>query len=220
MLSIGDTVYIEEIVDDQVNYYKSRLVDLLDHSIHLDIPINENTGRNAVFIRETKYKVYFLSKKSTLYTCHLNYISSQKSNIRVLVFEKPDESQLVIEQRRKFFRIASSTEIKVMPMEDEFTPFETLTQDISAGGVAINVSNKISVKVDQIVQLKITLKFGTSIEEVNAESKIVRIQESEIDDKKLISLMFTDLTSQSRQKIIKYTLDQQRAHIQSLNYGK
>ncbi len=217
VLSIGDSVYIEEILDDQVNIYKSRLVEEFDHTIHLDIPFSEITGRNALFQRESIYKVYFLTKKSLLYSSNLTYKHPIKDPIPVLVFSKPANSELKTEQRRQFFRIATSTEITVLPLEDEFSPFETLSQDISAGGVAINVPQSLNFKPDQKIKLSITLKYENSmVEEVIVESTIVRTQESETFGKHLLSLMFNGLSSQARQKIVKYTLEQQRIHIHSM----
>lgn len=219
VLSIGDTVYIEEIIDDQIIYYKSRLVDQLDQTIHLDIPINENTGRNAFFSRNSSFKVLFITKKSVLYSCNLTYIHSLNETVPVLVFTKPNNHELVTEQRRSFFRISSTTEITVLPIEEEFQPFKSLSQDISAGGVAIHVPKTIQLHVDQHVILKMNLQFEKSMnEEVDVESTIVRIQEVESNDMQLISLMYSNLSTQARQKIVKYTMEQQRLHIQATKY--
>ncbi|MET3194842.1 PilZ domain-containing protein [Gottfriedia sp. OAE603] len=219
MLSIGDTVFIEEKIDDQIIYYKSRLVDILDQQLHLDIPINEMTGRNAIFTRNSKFKILFLTKRLELYTCNLTYIQSLHETVPVMVFNKPNENELVKEQRRRFFRIPSTTEITVLPIEEEFTPIKSLSQDISAGGVAIHIPKSIPLKVNQNVVLLMNLQFENSLnEEVKVESTIVRIHEAESNEMQLISLMYGKLTSQDRQKIVKYTMEQQRLQIQSLKY--
>lgn len=219
VLSIGDTVFIEEKIDDQILYYKSRLVDILDQQIHVDIPINEMTGRNAIFTRNSTFKVLLLTKKSLLYSCNLTYIQTLHETVPVMVFKKPNDNELVLEQRRRFFRIPSSTEITVLPIEDEFTPIKSLSQDISAGGVAIHILKSIPLQVNQNVVLKMNLQFEKSLnEEVEVESTIVRIHEAESNDMQLISLMYSKLSTQDRQKIVKYTMEQQRLQIQSLKY--
>jgi len=219
VLSIGDTVFIEEKIDDQIIYYKSRLVDILDQQLHLDIPINELTGRNAIFTRNSIFKILFLTKKLELYTCDLTYIQTLHETVPVMVFNKPNENELVKEQRRRFFRIPSTTEITVLPIEEEFAPIKSLSQDISAGGVAIHIPNTIPLQVNQNVVLKMNLQFENTInEEVEVESTIVRIHDAEANDMQLISLMYSKLTTQDRQKIVKYTMEQQRLQIQSLKY--
>lgn len=219
VLSIGDTVFIEEKIDDQILYYKTRLVDLLDKQLHLEIPINEMTGRNAIFSRNSAFKALFLTKKSVLYSCSITYIQTLHETVPVMVFTKPNENELVIEQRRRFFRIPSSTEITVLPIEEEFTSIKSLSQDISAGGVAVHIPKSIPLQVNQNVVLKMNLQFEKSLnEEVKVESKIVRIHESESNEMQLISLMYSNLSNQDRQKIVKYTMEQQRLQIQSLKY--
>lgn len=135
MLSIGDTVIIEENIDQKVIYYKSRIVDLLDQTIHIDIPFNENTGRNSVFARDSEFKVLVITKGSKLYSCNLTYIQPKHMPMPSLEFSKPINSELKPEQRRQFFRVSTTTELIVLPIEDEFKPFKTLSQDISAGGL-------------------------------------------------------------------------------------
>ncbi len=219
VLSIGDTVFIEEMIDDQILYYKSRLVDILDYQIHLDIPINENTGRNAIFTRNSTFKVLFLTKKLELYSCNLTYTHTLHETVPVMIFTKPNDNELVIEQRRRFFRIPSSTEITVLPIEEEFTPIKSLSRDISAGGVAIHIPKSIPLQVNQNVVLLMNLQFEKSLnEEVEVESTVVRVHEAESNEMQLISLMFSNLTTQVRQKIVKYTMEQQRLQIQSLKY--
>jgi len=219
VLSIGDTVFIEDKIDDQIIYYKSRLVDILDQQLHLDIPINEMTGRNAIFTRNSTFKILFLTKRLELYTCNLTYIQSLHETVPVMVFNKPNENELVKEQRRRFFRIPSTTEITVLPIEGEFTPIKSLSQDISAGGVAIHIPKSIPLQVNQNVVLLMNLQFENSLkEEVKVESTIVRIHDAESNEMQLISLMYSKLTSQDRQKIVKYTMEQQRLQIQSLKY--
>lgn len=219
VLSIGDTVFIEEKIDDQILYYKSRLVDILEQQIHLDIPINEMTGRNAILIRNSTFKVLFLTKKSVLYSCSLTFIQTLHEIVPVMVFTKPNQNELEIEQRRRFFRIPSSIEITVLPIEEEFMPIKSLSQDISAGGVAIHIPKTIALHINQKVVLKMILQFEKSInEQVEVEATIVRIHETEPNEMQLISLMYSKLSTHDRQKIVKYTMEQQRLQIQSLKF--
>lgn len=75
----------------------------------------------------------------------------------------------------------------------------------------------MNFKLNQKVFLKLILTFDKkSKEELMVEASIVRIQESDSIDKQLISLMFKKLSDQSRQKIVKYTLEQQRQQIQAM----
>lgn len=216
VLTIGDLVFIEEMEENEVVYYKARLVDIVKNEIHLDIPINENTGKNGVFTRDTEYKVLFLTKNSLLYSCMLTFKHFENNNVPVMVFPKPDQKLLKLEQRRQFFRIATTTEITIQPNSDEFQAFKTLSQDISAGGVAIHAPISIPFTKDQFVMLNMNLRYENAPEEeLNVEAKIVRITDSEHPSKQLLSFEFHNLQNQARQKIIKYTLEQQRLFIQS-----
>ncbi|MEH6939525.1 hypothetical protein V7056_17010, partial [Bacillus sp. JJ664] len=81
------------------------------------------------------------------------------------------------------------------------------------------IPKSIPLQVNQNVVLKMNLQFEKTInEEVEVESTIVRIHEAESNEMQLISLMYSKLTNLDRQKIVKYTMEQQRLQIQSLKY--
>ena len=52
----------------------------------------------------------------------------------------PGNQTLIKVQRRQYVRIPTTVDAAIHPLENEFTPFTTITEDISAGGTLLSMN--------------------------------------------------------------------------------
>ncbi|WP_051024222.1 MULTISPECIES: flagellar brake protein [Bacillus] len=124
--------------------------------------------------------------------------------------KKPDEDDFIKIQRREFVRIETTIDAAIHSSNMEFTPFTTVTEDISAGGTAILIPKDITLSPDSSINtwLALPLKSGI-IQYLNIKSRFVRLIEREGSTKNIASIKFTDISDSDRQIIIRFCFEKQ-----------
>ncbi|WP_062356276.1 flagellar brake protein [Bacillus kwashiorkori] len=210
MLEIGDQVKIEALINNKYEIYQSKVMDLQDDLIFIEYPVHLETNRTAFLLDETSIKVSFI-RNDDAFEFPSKVVGRSKENIPLIKISRPTEQQMKRIQRRKFVRIHRGVDVAVHPLFNEFTPFTTITDDISAGGASIIVSNKIPIKKGQQLQAMFVLPMHSGQYHYNLfKCKIVRIMELNTT-KNIVSLQFLDKTSQQEQQLIRFCFESQVA---------
>lgn len=184
--------------------YKSRIADVSDDALDIQIPIHETTGRlkrlhigdelEIVFIAEGGMKYYFPSR----------VLGYRKDNIDLIRLKKPEPGTVSKIQRRSFLRVPAQLELI---MEVQGRPaVRAITEDISGGGVSFRCPGELSYSQGGLVEGR--LKLPQSMEEVRFAGHMVRRAESE-NGKPIIIVQFAEIAERDRQSIIRYCFKKQ-----------
>lgn len=212
MINIGDKFVLEPLNESIITKYKCQLVDILDDAICIDYPVNIQTKKSVFLLNGAQLKVTFVTDEGIAYMFHTEIIGRKKENhIPMIILTRPLENQYIKIQRREYVRIETTVDVAVHPIDKEFSPFTTITFDISAGGAAIIVPKSISLPIhtNLLAYFVLALQNG-EYSYVDAEAKVMRILPyNEGNDK--ISIEFNELTPFKRQLLIRYCFDRELA---------
>src|SRR5690606_3509678 len=148
MLNIGDQLILELKNTEEEEKFKCKVVEMKNDYLFIDYPISLKTNRTAFFIDGTQFKCSIVTKDNSVYYFETEIKSRVKREIPMLMISYPGDNQLIKIQRRQYVRIETAVDVAVHSLHGEFTPFVTVTDDISAGGAAIIVPEHIELPLD------------------------------------------------------------------------
>ncbi|WP_110927594.1 flagellar brake protein [Bacillus massiliglaciei] len=209
MLNIGDTLTLKEGLAQNQEAYKCMVVEMNDHSLFIDYPVNMETGKVIFLPDGTQLKAVFSNEQGAAYMFSSDVLTKIKGHIPMVQISLPPEESFIKIQRREFMRLEASLDAAVHPLNGEFPPFRTLTEDISAGGTAIRLQKNMKINEADFVYLWIALPFqqeGTSY--LKLKCAVIRETEKEHGIKEL-SLRFVEMEEKDTQTIIRYIFEVQ-----------
>ncbi|WP_044748031.1 flagellar brake protein [Bacillus alveayuensis] len=211
MLKIGSTLILEAIDGQTEHKYKCKVAEISPNSIHIDYPVNMETGKTVFLLNGMQFKASFIGKDQSLYLFETEVTGKIKQPIPLIVLSYPGEQQLIRIQRRQYVRVEANVDVAIHPLNGEFSPFTTITSDISAGGAAIVLPAKIKgFEPGMTVEMWLVLYMRSGkIHYLNIPSKIVRIFKAEHTPVEKASLQFLDMTQQERLLLIRYSFERQ-----------
>ncbi|HEX5563506.1 MAG TPA: flagellar brake domain-containing protein [Sporosarcina sp.] len=203
-LSIGTTLTIDKDFTETGDKYKSKVVDFGEGFIMIDYPAHFETGKTAFFMDGTQLLLSFVEDKMS-YAFRAEVTGRMNKGIPMLKLTYPGDDQLIKIQRREFVRVETSIDVAVN-FEGVFQQF--VAEDISAGGIALNIGQDDSFEEAESVQLTIALPFANDdIKYVRTQAKAVRIWEK--DDRRIASMQFAKIDTTDRQNIIRFCFERQ-----------
>lgn len=204
-LSIGTALTIDQDLTEGGEKYRSKVVDYGDGFILIDYPVHFKTGRTAFFMDGTQLIVSFVDENKMSFAFRSEVTGRMKKGIPMLKMTYPGDDQLIKIQRREFVRVETPIDIAV-----EFDGFyeQFVAEDISAGGVAINIGKSELFDDKESVGLTIALPFvNDDIKYIRMEANTVRIWEK--DERRIASMQFSNINSTDRQNIIRFCFERQ-----------
>ncbi|WP_232324944.1 flagellar brake protein [Halobacillus mangrovi] len=204
------TLEIQNEAEERTEKYRCKLLDCNPNFICIDYPVNVRTGKTGVILEGAKFQASFVSENESVYIFNTEVIGREKTNtnIPIIVLHFPGEKDLMRVQRRSYVRVNSSLDAVI---KDEKQLFNTITQDISGGGVAIIEPPNSSFSEQQAVELILVLPLNNqSSIRVHTSARIIRITEQEQGYPNRLSAEFQSITEKHRQIIMKHCFDQQR----------
>lgn len=134
LFKLGTILTIEKVNDDQFQRYKSKIMDFDEDTISIDYPVELHSNRMLYVMNGEQLKISFVEEESEqAYQFITMVIGKRKETIPLLVLSCPKQEDIVRIQRREFVRINYAIDVAVHPLYNEFAPFNTITNDISAG---------------------------------------------------------------------------------------
>lgn len=210
MLKIGSLIHLELEHRGKVERCKCRIVEQTHNQVYIDYPINLETNRTVFLVDGTQVKVSFVSQdQNSVYLFDSQVLGRLKENIPMLILDYPGDDRLVKIQRRQYVRVEANTDVAIHPLADEFKPFTTVTEDISAGGAAVRIRHQIHLAPMQpvIVWLILPLQSG-EYRYLKVAATVVRTVHL-ADESTRVSLQFQDLTPQDVQTLLRFSFDRQ-----------
>lgn len=189
-------------------YFKSRIIDINDKYIFLDIPVNINTRKTEFLQADTKLVAKYIGDDGACYSFSTEIINRKLTQIPKLVVGLPQRIERI--QRREFVRINTAVDIALHSQTHTFSPFTTVTSDISGGGLSLILPPKRRLPVEELIDVYIILHMEKGdIYYICTESKVLR---TEVGKDQLItaSVKFKNITPQEQQLIVQFCLEKQR----------
>ena len=209
MLNIGETLLLELKHGDKVEKCRCRIVDISEHLLYIDYPINIESQRAVFLIDGTQLKVNLVLENSA-YFFESEVLGREMREIPMIKLRYPSEDNIIKIQRRQYVRIHTNIDVAIHPIQKEFTPFTAVTRDISAGGALIILTKDINLEPEMVISSTFVLPMQNGeYHYLTIKSKIVRLIETENSGKKLFSIHFLNVTAQERQILLRFTFDRQ-----------
>lgn len=203
-LSIGASVLIDKDFTETGDKYKSKVVDFNEGFVLIDYPAHIDTGKTAFFMDGTQLLISFVENKMS-YAFRAEVAGRVNRGIPMLKLTYPGDDQLIKIQRREFVRVETTIDVAVV-IEGIFQQF--VAEDISAGGIALNIGQDDLFEGTDFVSLTIALPYvNDDIKYIRTEAKVVRVWEK--DDRLIASLEFAKINTTERQNIIRFCFERQ-----------
>ncbi|WP_252503455.1 flagellar brake protein [Sporosarcina sp. Marseille-Q4943] len=203
-LSIGTTLTIDKDFTETGDKYKSKVVDYGEGFVMIDYPTHLESGKTAFFMDGTQLLISFVENKMS-YAFRAEVIGRMNNGIPMLKLTYPGDEQLVKIQRREFVRVETAIDVAI---NSGGIFYQYVAEDISAGGIAVNIGQENSFEGSENVELTIALPFvNDDIKYIRTNAKAVRIWEK--DDRRIASMQFSNMDMTDRQNIIRFCFERQ-----------
>jgi c-di-GMP-binding flagellar brake protein YcgR len=187
--------------------YKSRIADMTDEAIIMEIPLNEKSGRLKKLYMGDELNAYFVEQDGVKNFFATSVIGFKEEVIRLVAIKKPEPEAITQVQRRSFLRVPAELEIAVK-FSDQLQ-FVATTDDVGGGGISFICDGYIPLTVNTFINCWILVPFkGGTIEHVPLKGEIVRVKLLETG-KQLAMVQFVEITDRDRQKLIKFCFERQ-----------
>nr|WP_308422678.1 flagellar brake domain-containing protein [Paenibacillus abyssi] len=210
MPKVNQILYIQVASSDEEEAkieYKSRIADVGENDILIEIPINEQTGRFKKLFLGDELSTFFITEGGMKNYFNTHVVGFKEDVIKLISIQKPDPDQVTKVQRRSFFRVNADLELAVTLSGQ--IKFLAVTDNIGGGGVSFIADGKYTIKSGDLLDcwLLLTYKNG-SIDHVNFKCEIVRVKPLETG-RNQVMCKFSDISDTERQKIIRFCFERQ-----------
>ncbi|GEL03993.1 flagellar brake protein [Rummeliibacillus stabekisii] len=206
-LKIGTNIILESISSDVKDRLRAKIVEQKNNILYIDYPTNIQTNKTSFLLEGGQYRVSFVDEANNAYAFKTEVLGRIKSNIPMIMLALPANDQFIRIQRREYVRVATPVDIAV---EYNQQNYQYVAEDISAGGLAINIPKIVPFKENDELQLIIVLPFSNSnegVKYVHTSARVIRIIEK--DQRMLATLQFTNTDDVDRQYIVRFCFERQ-----------
>ncbi|OPA81418.1 glycosyl transferase [Paenibacillus selenitireducens] len=207
---VSDLVYLQVASSDEYEAnreYKSRIAEMDDNNLYIEIPLDEKTGRYKPLHFGDELSVYFVAEGGIK-----NYFNSyvcgfRDEVVRMVAIKMPAEESITKIQRRNYLRVAAELEMAVKLMDQ--VRFIALTEDVSGGGLSFRCDGKWHLKPGQEISCWLLLHYRNgSVEHSHFHAEAVRVKALE-NGKQQVMMKFSKISDTEQQKIIRYCFERQ-----------
>jgi c-di-GMP-binding flagellar brake protein YcgR len=208
LIKIGVPLTLEPKYSEQMEKYKCKVAEMEDGKIYIDYPIDMSTNRTAFLLDGTQLKASFVGEDEAVYAFETEVLGRTRRNVPLLILSYPGDNQLLRIQRRQFVRVDAITDVAVHPLNEEFTPFTTVTSDMSAGGAAIVLPHhETGLKHGMTIEIWLVLHMRSGdYHYLRFPARVIRIFEENVPK---ASLQFLEVSDVDRLTLIRYSFEKQ-----------
>jgi c-di-GMP-binding flagellar brake protein YcgR len=204
-LKIGTSLTLEPTYTEKVEKFRCKIVEQENNILYIDYPINTITNKTAFLLDGSQFRVTFISEDKNSFAFNTEVLGRKMGNIPMIMLSCPPADEIVKVQRREFVRVQTSADIAV-EYNNQFYQF--VTEDISAGGLAIRLKEKVPFSEGEFVNLTIVLPYmNEDIRYVQTTAEVIRIFEK--DQMRLASLQLTEIDDIHKQFIVRFCFERQ-----------
>lgn len=205
LLQVGTTVIIDKDFTKDSEKYRSKVIDAGDDFVMIDYPIEIETGKTVFFMDGTQLLVSFTDKLKISYAFKTEVCGRKLEGVPMLKLSYQGDSGLLKIQRREFVRVEMAIDVAA---EKEGDSVQLIAEDISAGGIALNITKTTFVQSGDILSLFIVLPFANrEMEYIKAEGQVIRTFEKQ--GVIIASIKFVEIDPLDRQRIVRFCFERQ-----------
>jgi c-di-GMP-binding flagellar brake protein YcgR len=187
--------------------YKSRIADMNDQTIFMEIPINEKSGRLKKLYIGDEMSAFFITDGGVKNYFNTSVLGFTDDVIRLVLIRKPALESITKVQRRNFLRVPAELEMAVKYSEQ--LQFVAMTDDVGGGGISFLCDGYIPLASRQIVSCWLLANYKNGqIEHIPFKGEMVRIKMLETG-RQQVMMRFEEISDKDRQKIIRYCFERQ-----------
>lgn len=181
--------------------YKTRIVEVTDDSLVVEIPINRETGQFRLFSVGTALYGWVLDETGTPCRFPTRVQGHKLDNIPLLVLERPDPRSIIRIQRRQYVRVPAVLDVTLRCGDAVHT---VRTLDISGGGLKCAVPDLRPFPVGTAVEGVVVLPHPQCTA-VTFAGTVVRTQPpAEKGKPAAVSIRFDRISEKERQAIVQF----------------
>ncbi|WP_018755289.1 flagellar brake protein [Paenibacillus terrigena] len=207
---VSDLVYIQVASTDEqeANHeYKSRIVEMDETNLFIEIPLDERTGRYKPLHLGDELSVYFLTEGGVKNYFNTYVCGTRQDVVRMVAIKKPELESISKIQRRNFLRVTAELELAVKLMDQ--VQFIAITEDVSGGGISFRCDAKWNVKPGQQISCWLLIPYRNgAVEHAQFTAEAVRVKPL-THDKQLVMMKFSEVSETEQQKIIRFCFEKQ-----------
>ncbi|WP_368086802.1 flagellar brake protein [Paenibacillus sp. yr247] len=187
--------------------YKSRIADVTNSSIVIEIPLNEKTGRLKKLYHGDELSTFFLGQGGVKHYFTTSVTGFREDVIRLVELRKPEPEAITHVQRRSFLRVLAELEIAVK-LSDQIQ-FIGVTDDVGGGGISFICDGHIPLGMNAAISCWVLAPYKNgNIEHIPFNGEVVRIKQLD-SGKQLAMVRFVDIADRERQKLIRFCFERQ-----------
>lgn len=208
---VNQTMFIQTSGDaneDQASLLRSRLADMDESSLYIEIPLEEKSGRYHRAHPGDEFKVIYYTAEGVKhqFSTTVNGFRKEES-IPLIEIRKPQPDEIKKEQRRNFLRVEAQLEIAVR-IGDKMR-FVALTEDVGGGGISFRCERKWPIKPNVKLHCWLLIPYRSgSIAHAQFDGEVIRVMEAE-PNHYIVMIRFVDIAESDQQKVIRYCFERQ-----------
>lgn len=204
-IKIGTTLTLEPTSSEKFEKFHCKVVEKTDNSLYITYPVNTMTKKTVFLIDGTQLRAVFQNDEKINYAFNTEVIGRVNDRIPMVKLSLPNDEDFVRIQRREFVRVTTPVDVAVEHLKQYY---QFVTEDISAGGLALNLKSYPPFSEGDTVKLTIVLPYNTGeIRYVQTDAEVVRIFEK--NSQLIASLQFTKTDDLDKQYIVRFCFERQ-----------
>lgn len=200
---------IKDTESNQMAEYRCKIIGIDQNFIFIDYPIHKDTQRTTYFPNGTNLLATYMDKDKNLFQFLTKIKKRLTLTMPALAIDIPEKTKIKQIQRREYVRVMTAIDIAIHPTDQSFTPFTSVTNDISGGGVSIVIPPKVKLKKGQKTNLSLVLHMSSEIKYIDLQGEVIQIYHLK-NNSQTASIKFDSITEQVRQTIIQFVFEKQR----------
>ncbi|MBC8081067.1 MAG: flagellar brake domain-containing protein, partial [Gorillibacterium sp.] len=155
--------------------YKSRIADISETELMIEVPLNENTGRLKRLVQGDELSAYFLSEEGYKYFFSTTVIGFREDVIRLVRIRKPLQEEITRTQRRNFLRVTADLELSLQLADGSYQIVNT--DDIGGGGISFLVDSGKGISLEEPISCWLLLPMrGGKMGHVQFKGVVIRMK--------------------------------------------
>ncbi|WP_219836511.1 flagellar brake protein [Paenibacillus sp. R14(2021)] len=208
--TINQFLYLQVASSDEKEAaleYKSRIADISDDELLIEVPILEGTGRYKRLFLGDELSACFFTEEGVKHFFNTHVLGFKEDGVKLIRIRKPELESITKIQRRHFLRVAAELEIAIKL--SSHVSFIGITDDVGGGGISLLADAKwpIVQGTELDCWLLIPYRNGT-VDHAQFRAEVVRVKPLE-NGKNQIMAKFSSILDTERQRIIRYCFERQ-----------
>lgn len=193
--------------DREATTMKSRVADLDDENIYMEMPLMEKSLRLYRTKIGEALQIYYFTQDGVKHSFTTDVTSFRKDTVPLVGIRKPPIDQISRDQRRSFLRVEAQLELAVR-IGDKLR-FVAVTDDVGGGGLSFKCEKRFPLEPGMSLSCFLLLSYRSgSVAHAKFEGEVVRVMAVE-SEKLLAMVRFKEIADAEQQKIIRYCFERQ-----------